>query len=63
VAPEDIQGWRKELGATIKQLAAFSGVSSDTISKIDNGFRRYKPQTLQYISAGLQAFREWKGVS
>jgi len=58
VAPEDIRRRREELGASQQRLAAFSGVNAKTIGRIETGFRYYKPMTLQYIAAGLQALEE-----
>ena len=57
----DIRERRRELGATQQQLATFSGVYVGTISKIENGFDRFEPRTLQLIAAGLESIREFKG--
>jgi len=57
IDPADIRKTRGELGVTQYQLAAASGVDVDTISKIENGFDRYKPETLRFIAAGLDFIR------
>jgi DNA-binding XRE family transcriptional regulator len=58
--PADLRRKRKELGATQQQLATFSGVGVKTIGRIEDGFRRYQPKTLQLISAGLESFAKFR---
>ena len=51
----DIAAARKRLGVTIQQVAARAGLASSTVSRIEQGKRRGRTQTLQRIVTALEA--------
>jgi transcriptional regulator with XRE-family HTH domain len=44
---------REEAVLTVRELSALSGVSEDTITKIENGHRNARPSTVRKLAAAL----------
>jgi transcriptional regulator with XRE-family HTH domain len=46
---------REEAVLTVRELSALSGVSEDTITKIENGHRKARPSTVRKLAKALGA--------
>jgi transcriptional regulator with XRE-family HTH domain len=44
---------REEAVLTVRELSALSGVSEDTITKIENGHRKARPSTVRKLAKAL----------
>jgi transcriptional regulator with XRE-family HTH domain len=44
---------RNEYPLTVRELAEMSGVSYDTITKVENGHRQARPSTIRKLSRAL----------
>src|SRR5829696_2399027 len=50
-----LKEFREEAGITVRELSERSGVSEDTITKIENGHRRGRGMTLRKLAKALGA--------